>query len=127
MNLISGLYKLSFNRLLCLEFYQYGICFIDFCVYKGVPLRQGEVFRDGCTKVCRCEDVMLNSVVCDDRSVLFLPELETLFLFYCSPPKMISKYVICSICTKLTTDFVNKCEFLVMNFVNYYLEKICFS
>lgn len=41
--------------------------FPDFCVYNSIPLRQGEVINDGCDKVCRCEDTMTNSIVCDDR------------------------------------------------------------
>lgn len=36
-------------------------------MYNGIPLRQGDTFKDGCDKVCRCEDSMTNDVVCDDR------------------------------------------------------------
>ena len=45
------------------------VLFADFCVYKSVPLREGDIFDDGCDLVCRCEDSMTNSVVCDDRWV----------------------------------------------------------
>lgn len=43
------------------------VFFPDFCVYNSIPLRQGEVINDGCDKVCRCEDTMTNSIVCDER------------------------------------------------------------
>ena len=40
-------------------------------MYKGIPLRKGETFKDGCDKICRCEDTMLNDVVCDDRYIFY--------------------------------------------------------
>ena len=39
----------------------------NFCVYQGVPLRQGQTFKQGCDKICRCEDAMTGKIVCDDR------------------------------------------------------------
>ncbi|XP_060570089.1 uncharacterized protein LOC132728460 isoform X2 [Ruditapes philippinarum] len=48
----------------------------SFCVYKGVPLRKGQTFDDACDKVCRCEDTMLNDVVCDDRCPTY-PALQS--------------------------------------------------
>ncbi|XP_060567789.1 mucin-2-like isoform X2 [Ruditapes philippinarum] len=39
----------------------------QFCVYQGVPLRQGQTFNQGCDKVCKCEDAMTGKITCDDR------------------------------------------------------------
>ncbi|XP_046570033.1 uncharacterized protein LOC124278355 [Haliotis rubra] len=39
----------------------------SFCVYNGIPYRQGQNWQVGCDKVCRCEDSVTNLIDCDDR------------------------------------------------------------
>lgn len=39
----------------------------QFCVYQGVPFRQGQTFNQGCDKICKCEDAMTGKITCDDR------------------------------------------------------------
>lgn len=41
----------------------------DFCVYQGVPLRQGQTFNQGCEKICKCEDAKSGKIACSDRYV----------------------------------------------------------
>ncbi|XP_053376973.1 uncharacterized protein LOC123528762 [Mercenaria mercenaria] len=39
----------------------------EFCVYQGVPLRQGQTFNQGCDKICKCEDAKMGKITCTDR------------------------------------------------------------
>ncbi|XP_067652673.1 mucin-2-like [Haliotis asinina] len=43
----------------------------QFCIYNGVPFRQGQKWNEGCDKVCRCEDAATKQVNCDDRCPSF--------------------------------------------------------
>ncbi|XP_041376891.1 uncharacterized protein LOC121389362 [Gigantopelta aegis] len=43
----------------------------QFCVYNGIPFRQGQSWNDGCDKVCRCEDAITGHINCDDRCPKF--------------------------------------------------------
>jgi hypothetical protein len=40
-----------------------------FCVYNGVPYKQGESWKVGCEKICRCDDAMNGQINCDERLV----------------------------------------------------------
>ncbi|XP_076470008.1 uncharacterized protein LOC143300296 [Babylonia areolata] len=42
-----------------------------FCVYNGVPYRQGQTWQVGCDKVCKCEDAATRQVTCTDRCPSF--------------------------------------------------------
>ncbi|KAK3591361.1 hypothetical protein CHS0354_040323 [Potamilus streckersoni] len=53
---------------------------MDFCVYNGIPLRQGQTFNDGCDKICRCEDSMSNKIVCDERCRTYPPLPSSCYL-----------------------------------------------
>ncbi|XP_052816208.1 uncharacterized protein LOC128242861 isoform X2 [Mya arenaria] len=39
----------------------------SYCVYKGVAFQQGQIWDDGCTKKCRCDDADNNIYTCYDR------------------------------------------------------------
>ncbi|KAK3581064.1 hypothetical protein CHS0354_033850 [Potamilus streckersoni] len=40
---------------------------LDFCVYQGVPFRQGQTFTQGCDKICKCEDAVNGKITCTER------------------------------------------------------------
>lgn len=42
---------------------------VAFCVYNGVPYKQGESWKVGCEKICRCDDAMNSQINCDERYV----------------------------------------------------------
>ncbi|XP_070202959.1 uncharacterized protein [Littorina saxatilis] len=42
-----------------------------FCVYNGVPYRQGATWQVGCDKVCKCQDSMTRQITCNDRCPSF--------------------------------------------------------
>lgn len=43
-----------------------------FCVYNGVPYKQGESWKVGCEKICRCDDAMNSQINCDERFVFHI-------------------------------------------------------
>ncbi|KAJ8302983.1 hypothetical protein KUTeg_019379 [Tegillarca granosa] len=45
----------------------------QFCIYNGIPYRQGQTWQDGCDKICRCEDAMTKQITCDDRCATYPP------------------------------------------------------
>ncbi|KAL5022346.1 hypothetical protein ScPMuIL_001501 [Solemya velum] len=38
-----------------------------FCVYQGIPFRQGQEWNEGCTQKCRCDDASRDYYTCFDR------------------------------------------------------------
>ncbi|XP_078338507.1 uncharacterized protein LOC111134355 isoform X1 [Crassostrea virginica] len=44
-----------------------------FCVYNGVPYKQGESWKVGCEKICRCDDAMNSQINCDERCPSYPP------------------------------------------------------
>ncbi|XP_071091876.1 uncharacterized protein [Haliotis cracherodii] len=48
---------------------------LDFCVYNGVPIKQGQTVNVGCDKVCSCEDAKTGQINCDDRCATY-PQLK---------------------------------------------------
>ncbi|XP_046585152.1 uncharacterized protein LOC124292144 [Haliotis rubra] len=40
---------------------------ISFCMYKGVPYRQGEEWTEGCLQRCRCDDASRDYYTCSNR------------------------------------------------------------
>lgn len=55
--------RILFNLYVFLFFY------VVFCVYNGVFYKQGEIWKVGCEKICRCDDVMNSQINCDERFV----------------------------------------------------------
>ncbi|XP_060063144.1 kielin/chordin-like protein [Ylistrum balloti] len=43
----------------------------DFCVYNGIPYKQGQTWQVGCKEVCRCDDAKTGRINCDDRCPSF--------------------------------------------------------
>ncbi|XP_035824757.1 uncharacterized protein LOC101847325 [Aplysia californica] len=42
-----------------------------YCVYQGVYYRQGQTWQDGCSKVCKCENVTTGYYSCKERCPTF--------------------------------------------------------
>ena len=49
-----------------------------YCVYNGVPYRQGQEWTEGCKQKCRCDDASNDVYNCFDRYFIFF-----IFLFFC--------------------------------------------
>lgn len=41
--------------------------FTEFCLYNGIVVKQGQVLRMGCDRICRCDDAKSGQINCQDR------------------------------------------------------------